>query len=57
MKILYTKKFANGSYLDITISEYNSMLHFKWRYTKKHGLEFTLSVLRLCIEKLYTPFP
>jgi len=56
MKILYTKKFANGTYLDVTISEYNSMLGFQYRYTKKHGLEFSLSLFRICVEKLYTPF-
>lgn len=56
MKILYTKRFANGSYFDITISDYNPMFNFKYRYSKKHGLEFTFSVLRLCIEKLYSPF-
>jgi hypothetical protein len=57
MKVLFSKKFSNGSYLDITISEYNPLLDFRYRYTKKHGVEFTLSVLRLCIEKVYTPFP
>jgi hypothetical protein len=56
MKVLFSKKFSNGSYLDITISAYNPLFDCKYRYTKKHGLEFTLSVLRLCIEKLYTPF-
>jgi hypothetical protein len=57
MKILFSKKFSNGSYLDITISAYNPLLDCRYRYTKEHGFEFTLSVLRLCIEKLYTPFP
>lgn len=56
MKVLFSRKLSNGSYFDITICEWNPMLDFKWRYSKKHGLEFAISVLRLCIEKVYTPF-
>lgn len=57
MKVLFTRKLSTGSYFDITYSEYNKLLDFRYRYTKKHGFEFTLSILRLCIEKMYTPFP
>lgn len=56
MKVLFSKKFSDNSYLDITISEYNPMFSFQYRYTKKHGLEFTISLFRLCIDKVYTPF-